>query len=649
MVELSSLDVLFLARELVALEDAYVDKVYEVAPGEFLLRTRHPQRGRSALLVRPGRFACLAEEPPEAPQSPTSFAALLRKHLAGARIRRVDQREFDRVLVFHLDAHGTALRLVVELFGKGNLVVVGPDDAIRIVQRSETFRDRTLKVGEPFQFPPARVNPVRLSRAEFDALADKSERDAVRFLATDAAFGPDVAEELVHRAGVSKALRARELTESQRERIWKEWQGILHAVPQPALAERDSEARVESLPMTAPKFAGWARTTRPTLSAAIDAARRREEATAPVPRDEERERLQRQLQSQAGAIEALTKEAERWTTLANSIYERFPEAKAIHEAAAQWVRDRGWSGAEQASRSGESPPGVLRVEAEGRRVVAQVGDVQLSLDPEESLEKNASRLFDEAKQLRAKIEAARRALEETRGKLEDRTRAADAPKPKATPRPAQKRFWFESYRWFYTSEGFLAVGGRDAASNEKLVKKHLGAGDLYFHADVHGAPSCVLKSEGRKPGEASLRQVAQFAASYSKAFSQFGSADAYWVRPEQVSKTGPTGESVARGAFMVRGDRNYVPRLPMEVGVGLLRLGKDGRADAEGPWPLLMGGPPEAVSHWCALWVRVVRGDQKASDAVRDLASRFGVSHDEVQGVLPAGTLRILPAGEGPG
>src|SRR5689334_21079860 len=98
MVELSSLDVLFLARELGRLEDGYIDRVYETTPGEFLIRTRHPERGRSALLVHPGAFACLAPEPPETPQTPTSLATLLRKHLPGARIRRVDQHEFDRVL-----------------------------------------------------------------------------------------------------------------------------------------------------------------------------------------------------------------------------------------------------------------------------------------------------------------------------------------------------------------------------------------------------------------------------------------------------------------------------------------------------------------------------------------------------------------------
>ena len=41
----------------------------------------------------------------------------------------------------------------------------------------------------------------------------------------------------------------------------------------------------------------------------------------------------------------------------------------------------------------------------------------------------------------------------------------------------------------------------------------------------------------------------------------------------------------------------------------------------------------------------VVRGDRKPSDVVRDVATHFGTSHEEVQGVLPPGTLRIVPGG----
>lgn len=642
MVQLSSLDVLYLARELAALEDAYLDRIYEVEPGEFLFRIRHPQRGRQALLLRPGAFAGLVAEPPETPQSPTSLATVLRKHLEGARIRRIDQHDFDRVLVFHLDERGQALRLVLELFGKGNLILVDPDDKIRLAQFTQTFKDRTIRRGEPFRFPPARVNPLTLGRAEFDRLTGRSERDAVRFLALDLALGGDLAEELLHRAHVAKDRKIAGLTETEREGIWKAWQAIIHSPPQPGFARLNGEARIEAIPYTAPEFGTQERTATASLSEAIAQARSHERREAPPPVDEERARLQRQLEHQRKGIESLRLEAAEWEARAEAAYARYAELNAALAEAKSLVAE-GWKELPRLHREGKLPPAIASVDPPAQRVTLRRGERTFPVDPAQSLDRNIAAYYEEAKRLRAKSESAEAAALDTQKRL---TAAATPPAtPPARVRAPSRRFWFESYRWCFTSEGFLVVGGRDAAANEKLVKKHLNPGDLYLHADVHGAPSCVLKTEGRAPGEASLREAAQFAASYSKAFAQFGSADAYWVKPEQVSKTAPTGESVARGAFVVRGSRNPVPRLPMELGVGKVALAKDGRPAPNGVVQRLMGGPPEAVRRWASPTVRIVRGERKPTDVARELAQRFGVTVDEATAVLPSSTLRLEEGG----
>lgn len=55
--------------------------------------------------------------------------------------------------------------------------------------------------------------------------------------------------------------------------------------------------------------------------------------------------------------------------------------------------------------------------------------------------------------------------------------------------------WFERFRWFISSDGNIVIGGKDTKSNEIVVKKHLKDGDRYAHADIQGAPSCVIKSK----------------------------------------------------------------------------------------------------------------------------------------------------------
>ena len=43
----------------------------------------------------------------------------------------------------------------------------------------------------------------------------------------------------------------------------------------------------------------------------------------------------------------------------------------------------------------------------------------------------------------------------------------------------------------------LAIGGRDAASNSAVVRKHLVKNDKIFHGDIFGSPFFILK-EARK-------------------------------------------------------------------------------------------------------------------------------------------------------
>lgn len=52
--------------------------------------------------------------------------------------------------------------------------------------------------------------------------------------------------------------------------------------------------------------------------------------------------------------------------------------------------------------------------------------------------------------------------------------------------------WFERFHWFVSSENYLCVSGRDAQQNELLVKRHLKRGDVYVHAELHGA--CGLRA-----------------------------------------------------------------------------------------------------------------------------------------------------------
>jgi hypothetical protein len=123
------------------------------------------------------------------------------------------------------------------------------------------------------------------------------------------------------------------------------------------------------------------------------------------------------------------------------------------------------------------------------------------------------------------------------------------------------------------------------------------------------------------------------AASFSSAWSKgFGSQDVYWVHPEQVSKTPQSGEFVTKGAFIIRGSRNYVRGVPLLIAVGIV--------DYEGE--RIMAGPPKALEKYTDTYVIIKPGYTKKEEISRANLKKNRITEhiltlDDVIGVLPSG------------
>lgn len=195
-------------------------------------------------------------------------------------------------------------------------------------------------------------------------------------------------------------------------------------------------------------------------------------------------------------------------------------------------------------------------------------DIDLSL----SAYANSRKFFD-MKKLAAKkeqktIEASGMALKSAERKTKETLKEVAMA---ATINKTRKTYWFEKFLWFITSENFLCVGGRDQQQNEMIVKKYLKQGDLYVHADLHGASSIVIKNHTSEPiPPKSLNEAGAMAICNSAAWDAKVVTSAWWVYHDQVSKTAPSGEYLTTGSFMVRGKKNYLPPSYLVYGFALL-------------------------------------------------------------------------------
>ena len=254
--------------------------------------------------------------------------------------------------------------------------------------------------------------------------------------------------------------------------------------------------------------------------------------------------------------------------------------------------------------------------------------MKIKLYLRKSVEENAGLYFDKAKKAKKKLSGVNRALEQSKEKLKHLNEKVEAQDTKKKEK--RKVEWFEKFRWFFTSEGFMVIGGRDATTNEIVVKKHTDKGDLVFHTDMSGSPFFVIKAEGKEIPEKSISEAASAVMTFSRAWrAGFSRVEAFYVSPEQLSKEAPSGEFVGKGSFIVNGKANYVDG-KIDCCLGM----KDG---------MVMAAPMDAVSAYTNKFVVLEQSDSntKASEIAKKVQKHIGGEVDEIVRVLPPGNSKI--------
>lgn len=260
--------------------------------------------------------------------------------------------------------------------------------------------------------------------------------------------------------------------------------------------------------------------------------------------------------------------------------------------------------------------------------------MKVVVDFRKSVEENAAFYFEKSKKAKRKlegIEAAVRRFRDLEERLVAEQDAALVVEKERREKMIRKKEWYEKFRWFISSDGLLCIGGRDATSNEVIIKKHVEKGDVVFHTESAGSPFVVVKSFSQPIGEATIEEAAQAAAVFSREWKRgVAVSEVYWIFPDQVSKQAKSGEFLGKGAFMISGKRNYV-RPVMKAAVGLL---EDGR---------VMGGPVSAVKKHCKKFVLIIQGDERVSSAAKKIAKILGTTElDSIVAALPVGDVKVV-------
>lgn len=648
--EMSSVDVAALVKELhPRLLDAKITKIYQHSPDEIRIGLHIFKEGRTNLVIEAGKRLHLTKHPEIAPKFPQSFPMLLRKHLTGGRITDIIQYDFDRIIEMHIQRGEDRTMLLIELFSRGNIVLLDKDKRIILPLKTISFRDRRVRGGEPYELPQAQLSPITATEEELKNMFANSDADIVRTVATKMNMGGQYAEELCIRAGIQKNAIAKDLKDvASLQNALRDIFKPLGTELKPHIVLKDG-IKIDVLPFPLSPYEKNEKTFFSSFNEALDEffsseAKKKNEAIKVVEKAKEEKTglYEYRLQKQMLALAKFRDEEQKLVHRGELIYAHYQTCDGILKVINN-ARDKGysWDDIRNILKKSDMPEAkVIKSINPGKGLINVLLDnEEVELDVRLPVTQNSQVYYDRSKKLSGKIKGALTAIEETK-KLTGKKEAPEI--RKKIQKPKQK--WFEQFRWFVSSDGFLIIGGRDAQSNEDIVKKYLQKQDIFFHAHVSGSPAVVIKTEGKDVPESTLIEAAQFVVSYSGIWkSGQMSGDAYWVLPEQVSKTPETGEYVAKGAFVIRGKRNYFKDVMLGAALGL-ELGEEKR---------LIGGPVGMVKKRAQFVIEVEPGEFNQNDLskkiYRMLNDKFEdkkliktiASPDRIAMFLPPGGSRV--------
>ncbi|MBD3229005.1 MAG: DUF814 domain-containing protein [Candidatus Lokiarchaeota archaeon] len=620
---------------------ARINNIYQI-DSIFILKIRTQNRTLN-ILMEPEKRIHITKYRRKKPKFPPNLCMTLRKYLRRKFIIGFDQYKFDRVLVIEAAwknineetrkvQHSEKNKLIIEFFNRGVLTLLGKDDKIIISSEYKTMKDRRIIPNRKFSFAPIwGVNLFELKKQELITLIRDSKRNIVNFIAKDLGLGGTYAEECCLRLNIDKDMVSNQLSEKIIDDLYRILTYFIERINNnelnPVLILKDGE-KYGFEPFKLKIHEDLTFKEKNSFNFVLDEYFSPDEKIDIVEDklDKRNNLISKQekiVESQKQAIKDLKHKSEDYKHFGNLIYQNMNLIQEIINTFNK-ARENGYSWNEikeqiQKAKKYETIPTAKYIgeikPAEGS-FIFKVDSREIPLDFRKSPQENAEYFYERSKKFEKKVMGAKIALERSTEKLkkiEDEMEIISK-KPKKLIKKRESK-WYEKFHWFYSSDGLLVIGGRDLKTNEILFRKYLQKNDIFLHADFRGSPAVVIKSKSHKIPEKTIEEAAQFTVIYSSAWkNKYATADSYWVEPDQVSQSPPSGQYLPKGSFMIRDTKNYVKNLPLKLAVGIT---------PENNYMIPIAGPIDAIENQTENYIILKPGNKKRSLIAKEIKRYF--------------------------
>lgn len=566
---LAGIELRYLAEEISRqTKDYYTSNIYGIDQNSVLFKLHHPDKPDILLVLSTMGIWTTSVRIQQIAEN--RLVSRLRSSLLRLKLKSVKQPGLERLAYLTFAGFDKEFVLVGEFFGDGNIILCNDSMKVLALQHSIDVRHRSLRVGVPYVAPPQTgANVLEADYSDYLGLRESGAASA-RWMGRNMGLPKRYAEGILGVAGVDPQKPGNLLDDTEIRSIYEAAirlaGDIISGNHTPVISDGEAVpvnlGAADASPVDDYMSGLDYIFTRNIMEGGRES--RSDESRGQV------QALQNRLAEQEKAILTVQERSQAMTRVAESLYVML--SRGILRLDTQDARDALEQNGAALIREKGIPMLLIR-------------DEKIRVDLEAPLQSTASVLYGESKRQSGAVKSIQAMMAKTRKQLERESGRARANEDSVTASKVRKRNWFERYRWFYTTDGCLAVGGRDAPSNSAVIRKHMESGDHIFHAQMFGSPFFVLKGDCRA---ASLEEAAQATVCFSRVWREamYG-ASAYWVSPDQVKKSAPSGQYLPKGSFTIEGRRNFVRVSSMRLAVGIMEWEGD---------RLLVCGPVAPVS-----------------------------------------------------
>jgi predicted ribosome quality control (RQC) complex YloA/Tae2 family protein len=616
-------------------QDYYVSNIYGITKDSLLFKLHHTEK--SDLFMMISTFGVWLTTVKIDQMEPNRLLKRLRSDLLRLKLKKIEQIGSERIAYFTFEGFGKEFIVIGEFFGDGNILLCNKETKILALQHSIDVRHRKLSIGlEYIQPPKNELDIFNMSESDFDALKT-SDLVSAKWIGRTLGLPRKYVEGIFEIASIDSKKIGNQLTHEEIKKIFETTKKIVSDVisgkHEVFIVKNE---KTEVFPLKLGKVEGEITNVNSFIEGLdtvftgnlVEKGKSIQSSSS----DKKIKELQTQIYEQERAIETVKERSKNITNVANSLFEMVSKGIiSIEDVPAQEIL---------------ANHNTKLVNEKGISLIV-IEDEKIKINTKASLQSIASVLFDKAKKQSGAISSIQKIKEKTEKKLEKFQNKTESEKDLILVTEIRKKNWYERYRWFFTSDGLLAIGGRDAASNSAVVRKHLGKNDKVFHADIFGSPFFVLKDAQNAP-DTSMNEIAHATVCFSRAWREgmYG-VSAYWVNPDQIKKSAPSGEFLPKGSFTIEGQRNFIKSETLKLSVGIIPQ-EDGYA--------LTCGTPETIKENSICYAIIEPHGSEMVDNAKKIRLEFlkmeeaitkKISIDDFVRVLPAGQSQIKEIGIG--